>query len=205
MTAEPTVLPDAPLTILETWRLTSFIPPVCQTNAQHVPRLRDRDALGRTRTRTAQGASRPARCLPLTGLSQTDEPTWDLGVLTGHETDHDLLRGTTADRPDIWHETTDQKGSAAATRGATNGRYSASVMIFLRCSQLWKLSGGPAGPRCSAAKSLHRTYQVRCPRIGHAPTARRGHPPRARTKKITFELWLRTVGSWTQARQQPPD
>lgn len=43
------------------------------------------------------------------------------------------------------------------------------------------------------------------PRIGHAPTARRGHPPRARTRKITFELWLRTVGSWTQARQQPPD
>jgi hypothetical protein len=43
------------------------------------------------------------------------------------------------------------------------------------------------------------------PSIGHAPTARRGHPPRARTRKITFELWSRTFSSWTQARQQPPD
>jgi hypothetical protein len=29
--------------------------------------------------------------------------------------------------------------------------------------------------------------------------------PRARTRKITLELWLRTVSSWTQAHQQPPD
>jgi hypothetical protein len=43
------------------------------------------------------------------------------------------------------------------------------------------------------------------PRIGHAPTATAATRPRARTRKITLELWLRTAGSWTQARQQPPD
>ena len=43
------------------------------------------------------------------------------------------------------------------------------------------------------------------PRIGHAPTATAATHPRARTRKITLELWLRTAGSWTRARQQPPD
>jgi hypothetical protein len=51
------------------------------------------------------------------------------------------------------------------------------------------------------ASDLPSTLPPHRPRPNGAPRP----PARARTRKITFELWLRTVGSWTQARQQPPD
>ena len=57
-------------------------------------------------------------CSSLTALSQTGESSPDADALTGLPTDPDLHNRTPADSPDTWHETTDQKGSAAATRGS---------------------------------------------------------------------------------------
>ena len=110
-----------------------------------------------------------------------------------------------ADVVDVEHTVIASSGDLAYTVGFERSHRSVdggpSSDMVLRVTHIYRRIDGEWKLMHRHADSLLRIRGRPSPDKRQARAA----PPSAWPTQITLELWLRTAGSWTQARQQPPD